>query len=226
MFNEVEVVQKIAERFGEAPEIVGDYFEKGKFDDLARAISQRYGFDEEQSFRTFLLVLSLMVRAEDLEKRSLDEVIAEYLFDIPEEIRGQVKKDIILEVIPLEEVLWQEAREQEETRPLTYEEKEKLYLEALKELQKPLLKSQKEIEEEKEEEKKIEEESKSEERVISLEEEPQTSEEPLVISWTPMLETKEEEIKIETESEPVITVEYKKEESKEDKEETIDLSQF
>ncbi len=179
---------------------------------ITQKISAKYNLNLEDSLNLGVLIFKLLIKDENLEEASLDELLKKYnLNNLEEEIKTYLKKDIILEVVPLVNKLWEEEKTEEEP----YEEREKRYLEMMKTIvEKPLLK-----EETKEEIPEAQLEKETKEEIPSI---------PFTISWKPeseeVVEIKEEKEK-PSEGSEMIQIEFKKEEEKKD-EEAIDLSQI
>lgn len=181
---------------------------------IAEKLSAKYNLEEEQLLNLCRLIIDIVTKKIDLEQKSFDELMDNYSLNVSEEIKTYLKKDIILEVVPLVNKLWEEEKTEEEP----YEEREKRYLEMMKTIvEKPLLKE--ETKEEEIPEAQLEKETKEE--IPSI---------PFTISWKPeseeVVEIKEEKEKEKpSEGSEMIQIEFKKEEEKRD-EEAIDLSQI
>lgn len=194
------------------PRKVLNFLSRLEYMRIAEKLSAKYNLEEEQLLNLCRLIIDIVTKKIDLEQKSFDELMDNYSLNVSEEIKTYLKKDIILEVVPLVNKLWEEEKTEEEP----YEEREKRYLEMMKTIvEKPLLKE--ETKEEEIPEAQLERETKEE--IPSI---------PFTISWKPeseeVVEIKEEKEK-PSEGSEMIQIEFKKEEEKKD-EEAIDLSQI
>lgn len=192
------------------PRKVLNFLSRLEYMRIAEKLSAKYNLEEKQLLNLCRLIIDIITKKIDLEQKSFDELMDNYSLNVSEEIKTYLKKDIILEVVPLVNKLWEEEKIEEEP----YEEREKRYLEMMKTIvEKPLLK------EEKEEIPEAQLEKETKEEIPSI---------PFTISWKPeseeVVEIKEEEEK-PSEGSEMIQIEFKKEEEKKD-EEAIDLSQI
>lgn len=192
-----------------------DFLSEGKDIDLAKKLAEKYSLSDEDFVNLAKIVFLILIKQEDIESTPMEDLVNKYLPSLSEETKKYLAKDLILEIVPLLNRLWQEEKVPEQT----YEEKEGEFIEIMEKVVKKLpIKRDSEEEKEKEKKEKEGEEEKIEEEV----EIPA----PVTISWKP---AEEEVVKIEENEEPKelasIEIEYKKTEEKKD-EEAIDLSQI
>ena len=216
----------------ELPNLLEDYLNKGKNFDLAFSIMERLDLSPEETGGLINLIVDLIFKR---VSGDIFELVKTYSPSLDDEKTKGVGRILLLELIPIIEKAYKEQELELAKTPLSYEEKLRIYKERMAELEKELLPKEERVEEkivsETPSEEKPEEKPEEETKTIVLEQEPEvvSEQEPIVITWKPSLKEEEKESgrqKEELDNIPTIKITLKKEETKEKKEDVIDLSQI
>ena len=216
----------------ELPNLLEDYLNKGKNFDLAFSIMERLDLSPEETGGLINLIVDLIFKR---VSGDIFELVKTYSPSLDDEKTQGVGRILLLELIPIIEKAYKEQELELAKTPLSYEEKLRIYKERMAELEKELLPKEERVEEkivsETPPEEKPEEEPEEETKTIVLEQQPEvvSEQEPIVITWKPSLKEEKKEggrQKEELDNIPTIKITLKKEETKEKKEDVIDLSQI